>query len=64
MCTATFETFLFDQIFKKYGVNEKHPIKILNHHIRKNKPSKKDDIPLLLPKLIINNYEIKGEPNI
>ena len=44
-------------------MNEKHPIKILNHHIGKNKPSKKDNIPLLLPKLIVNNYEIKVEPN-
>ena len=29
-----------------------------------HKPSKKDDIPLRLPKLIINNYEIKIEESI
>ena len=29
-----------------------------------HKPSKKDDIPLRLPKLIINNYEIKREESI
>ena len=29
-----------------------------------HKPSKKDDIPLCLPKLIINNYEIKREESI
>ena len=28
------------------------------------KPSKKDDIPLRLPKLIINNYEIQREESI
>ena len=28
------------------------------------KPSKKDDIPLHLPKLIINNYEIQREESI
>ena len=29
-----------------------------------HKPSKKDDIPLRLPKLIINNYEIQREESI
>ena len=29
-----------------------------------HKPSKKDDIPLLLPKLIINNYEIQRKESI
>ena len=29
-----------------------------------HKPSKKDNIPLCLPKLIINNYEIQGEESI
>ena len=29
-----------------------------------NKPSKKDDISLRLPKLIINNYEIQREKSI
>ena len=26
-----------------------------------HKPSKKDDVPLCLPKLIINNYKIQSE---
>ena len=29
-----------------------------------HKPSQKEDIPLLLPKLIINNYEIKRTQSI
>ena len=29
-----------------------------------DKPSKKDDIPLRLPKLIINNYEIQREESM
>ena len=29
-----------------------------------HKPSKRDDIPLRLPKLIINNYEIQREESI
>ena len=29
-----------------------------------HKPSKKDDIPLRLPKLITNNYEIQREESI
>ena len=31
------------------------------HYSFFHKPSKKDDIPLHLPKLIINNYEIQRE---
>ena len=31
------------------------------NHTFFHKPSKKDDIPLRLPKLIINNYEIRRE---
>ena len=57
MYTAGFEPFLFDQIFKRWGVfysiqislMKKHPIKVLNHQ-------KEETIKKI--KLLMNEHEI------
>ena len=62
--------YLFSRVLNLVNIKDWFTANKLSLNVEKtkyslfHKPSKKDNIPLRLPKLIINNYEIQREESI